>query len=91
MISYIISRRGNFDTQIFRVKIDKAMLIISGSNNITPNNFEEIERSNKGFSVSGKSFFGQHIKYKLSKDGQVIGYLECFMDNDKKYIEIFTS
>ena len=91
MIHYLISERGNFDTQIFRVKIDKAIQIISDSNNVATVDFEEIERSNKDFLVKGQSFLGQHIKYKLSKDGQLMGHLECFIDNDKKYIEIFTS
>ena len=91
MIHYRISERGNYDTQIFREKIDNAKQIISDSNNFEFDDFEEIERSHKDFTVSGQSFYGQHIKYKLSKNGQLIGHLECFIENDRKYIEIFTS
>ncbi len=84
--------KENFLFENFKEKIEKAKNSLISSNKIDDLAFE-IDRPmcDKGVLFKGESLFGQYLKYKITKSEEIIGFLECFIDDKKTYINIYTS
>ena len=91
MINYKKVERGEFDDYNFNLQIEKAIKTISTSNELPLENFKKIRHSlDQAYSVGSENFSGQYLTYEMSKDNKYVGHLDCFINNEKTYIEIFT-
>ncbi len=89
MIHYHTIERDNFSKEDFNLQIEKAKKTIQTEFELTEENFKDPVRfENKTYLVSGENFIGTYITYEIFNDNNFIGSLNCFMNNEKTFIEI---
>ena len=82
----------NVSMESFNEKIAEAFKFLKEKNNLSDNAIKQIRHScNLGYLVKGKSFLGQYLSFEISKDGEVTRHLHCFIDNQKKYMELMAN
>ena len=98
MIHYELTERGDFSEHDFNEKIRKALLAIA--DDLKPNEINSKEESRtekmdygkfKANSMLAERFFGTFIKIQISSKDNILGYLDCFMDLEKGFIELSSS
>jgi len=94
MEHYNYTSRGAFSHEIFIQKINNARSEIIKKNNLTEESLKQVRQdSDKSYCDNSEDFQGNglYIQFEISKDQNVIGHFECFMDNKCSYIDLFTS
>ncbi|MFT5754521.1 MAG: hypothetical protein ACI9FW_002012 [Flavobacterium sp.] len=91
MINYKLTERGDFTKQDFNNIIKEAIISISNSIKQEKLEFEEIRYCyNKIYKFNNENFCGTCITIKIFNDVKVLGYIFCFMDNKKEFIDLST-
>lgn len=86
MKHYNFELAEKIDKGSFNEFLEDAKTSIAADNG--PINFEFGEKAiNKKFN----DYTGVFEKYRILQDGNLIGFLEAFVDNDLQYINIYTS
>lgn len=92
MINYEFIERGKFTIKDFDEKIEEALSTISRNLEIENLNFKEVRHSsNQGYTINREEFCGTYITIEISSKEKIFGYINCFMDNNKDFIEISSS
>jgi len=98
MINYEITDHGKFTEEDFNEKIKKALVRISEDLKIDEIISKKVRHSQNidygKFSNNGMSherFFGTYITIEISNKNKVLGYLNCFFDVEKGFIELSSS
>lgn len=91
MVEYNEVKRGFFSKADFETEMDKAMESISKKLNLKSENFHLKRHSpNQSYSVSGENFMGDYLSYQVTRESEILFFLDCFCNNENTYIEIFT-
>jgi hypothetical protein len=87
---YYVSEE-NVSTENFNQKIDYAINHIKKSNDLYDNSIKLIRHSfNQGYTIQGHHFTGQYLTFEISKAGEINRQLNCFIDNNNKYMEVIS-
>jgi len=82
----------NVTMENFNQKIDEAIIFLKKANNLNDDSIKQIERSiDREYHTNGRVFSGQFLSFEISKNGEITNHLNCFIDNQKHYMEFMTN
>ena len=91
MVKYGKTLRENLSYSKFNEEIDKAVNFISDKNGIKKENFRTARIiAGQKYINRGEEFSGDYIIIEISDENKIFGYLNCFLNQEKNFLEIFT-
>lgn len=91
-IGFNYESQENVSMENFNQKIAEAIQFLKKSNNLEEDSIKETRHSyNKSCKIAGKDFLGQYLQFEISKDREISKYLDCFIDNQKLYMTVYTN
>ncbi len=83
--------KSNFTLGFFHNEIEQFKFEIQKVNKSDNFIFEIIRNvNNKVFENQHITYTGNYLEYSISKNGKIIGYLNCFNNDENTYFTLFT-
>lgn len=90
-IGFHFETQENVSMENFNQKIAEAIDYLKKSNNLNDNSIKQIRHSfDQEYQIQGRVFSGQYLTFEISKDREINRHLNCFINNQKTYMEVIT-